>query len=279
MYVKPLDRQRVKKKKSLSSQYAGSLVRTSEHVGGHEFNDSERTIHDLVERLEDRNADFKNAQTKWNGLVARMAPGPERDAVAQNVVHMIADLQEIINNETSRVHRMMDTHRYNPEETIHTDGHHPTQTAMTQHEFDHMYSDLVEKKNDRIVSMSDDALAAENNNFEVNMALFLRNYQKQIHQMMHHNPHYDDLDHHKLAHGHPHHLDHHDSDHHHHHLGHHDLNHHDHHNLHQNHQNSHQNHVQSPQHFHDPNQHHNDHHNSQNDIHNSANASNNTHNH
>jgi len=214
-----------------------------------------------------------------------MTPGAERDAVAQNVVHMIADLQEIINNETNRVHRMMANHRHNPEEIIHREGHYPTQTAMTQADFDHMFAELQEKKNDRIVTMSDDALAAENNNFEVNMALFLRNYQKQIHQMLYHNPHYDTVDHHKAAHGHPHHLDHHDDNHHQHHLGHHGhhddhhLGHHhlnqNHQNLHQNHQNIHQNHVQEPQHIHDPNQHHNYLHNSQNDehnrIHNSAN--------
>jgi len=209
-----------------------------------------------------------------------MAPGAERDAVAQNVVNMTADLQEIINNETNRVHRMMATHRHNPEESIHRDGHYPTQTAMTQADFDHMLAELQEKKNDRIVTMSDDALAAENNNFEVNMALFLRNYQKQIHQMMYHNPHYDTVDHHKAAHGHPHHLDHHDDNHHQHHLGHHDhhqhhLGHHDDHHLNQNHQNLHQTHVQEPQHIHDPNHHHNYLHNSQNEehnrIHNSAN--------
>jgi len=201
-----------------------------------------------------------------------MPPGPDKDALAKNVVNMVADLQAIINNETSRVHRMMDTHRHNPGEIIHHDGHHPTQTAMTQHEFDHMLAELREKKNNRIVTMGDDALAAENNNFEVNMALFLRNYQKQIHQMMYHNPHYEDVDHHELAHGHPHQ----------HHLGHAHLDQHDdHHNLHQNHQNLHQNHVQLPQHSHDPNQEHNDYHNSQNEehnrIHNSANATINNH--
>jgi len=197
-----------------------------------------------------------------------MPAGPEREAVAQNVVNMIADLQEIINNETNRLNSMMATHRHNPEETIHRDGHHPTQTAMTQADFDHMLNELREKKNNRIASMSDDALAAENNNFEVNMALFLRNYQKQLHQMMYHNPHHDTVSHQKLGHDHHHQLDHHDESHH--HL---DQNHH---NLHQNHHNLHQHHVQVPQHIHDPNSDHNDLYNSQNEqhnrIHNSANV-------